>query len=80
MIAWFVSFIGGTIGKVVIGGLLIGGAWLWVKTHSEAQGAAKEVAKIVEAGAKNASKAREIRRKVAKIPDTVDLSDHYFRD
>ena len=78
MIAGIISFLSGTIGRLVVGALVIGGAWLWVKTHYEAKGAAKEVAKIVEAGAKNARTAAKIRAKVKLIPDS-ELRDHYFR-
>ena len=79
MIAGVISFLSGTIGRLLVGALVIGGAWLYVKTYYEGKGAAKEVAKIVEAGAKNARTAASARARVKKLPENM-LRDHYFRE
>lgn len=79
MISWLVSFLSGTIGRALLGGAAILAAWLWVKTYYEGKGAAREVARQVEAGRINAGKASRARARVDKIPDS-DLRDRYFRD
>lgn len=74
-----ISFISGTLGRLVLGGGAILAAWLFVKTYYEGKGAAKEVAAIQKRGETNARKARKIRRDVKKLSDD-ELIDHYFRD
>ena len=74
-----VSFVSGTLGRILIGGGLILATWLGIKLYYESKGAAKEVARIVEAGHVNARKATKARAKAEVIPDS-ELWDHYFRD
>ena len=79
MIGLIVKFLSGTLGRALLGALAIGGVWLWVKTYYESKGAAREVARIVEAGQENARKASAARRSVDRIPDG-SLRDRYYRD
>lgn len=79
MIGWIVSFLSGTIGRLLLGGGAILAAWLFVKTHYESKGAMKERERSMEAGRENARKAKAARQRVDKIPD-ASLRDRYFRD
>ena len=67
------------VGRCVLSGLAIGGAWLWVKLHYESAGRVKERAKIERAGDLNAQKSEAARRSVDRLPDSR-LRDGYFRD
>jgi hypothetical protein len=79
MIALIVKFLASTLGKYLLLGLGILAAWGFVKYKYESQGRAKERAEIIEAGKKNADKAKKARRRVDKIPDSR-LRDRYYRD
>ena len=74
-----ISFVSGTLGRILIGGGLILATWFSIKLYYESKGAAKEVARIVEAGHVNTRKATKARAKAKVIPDDK-LWDHYFRD
>jgi hypothetical protein len=79
MISWIVSFLSGTIGRILLSGLSILGVWLFIKLYYEEKGASKERARAVEAGRINAGKARAIRKRIEKVPSS-SLRDRYFRD
>jgi len=79
MIGLITKFLAGTLGRVLLGALAIGGTWLAIKIYYEGRGADKERAKIVEAGKKNVLKSKAARRKVHSIPDS-QLRDRYYRD